>query len=177
MSLRTTRSVLLLSCWLCAATLSAAADQTSVGITSASASSSTRVDAAALSHQDQQVAQMWGLTTDEMQRALVLLQGPRGSFSNPNLSPVEALGIHARSDQERRRYAQLWAKAFVADVQRVLAWSRIAEGEVRQLVGDTPVINFAGLPGAQVNPALAAGAHLPMSIIQPTANPDPKVGR
>ncbi|MDP1894956.1 MAG: hypothetical protein Q8K87_12585, partial [Hydrogenophaga sp.] len=49
------------------------------------------------------VAQIWGLSTEEMVRAKVLLKGPRASFSVENLSPVEALGIHARDEKERTK--------------------------------------------------------------------------
>ncbi|HET9642906.1 MAG TPA: integrating conjugative element protein [Burkholderiaceae bacterium] len=161
------------SALLCAWTCSHAADHSSVGITSTTAGSTAKAATAtsvpALSAVDLQVAQMWGLTQDEMQRALVLLKGPRGAFSSPNLSPVEALGIHARGEQERRYYAQLYARAFVADVERVLAWSNVAEAEVKRLVGDKPVISFTGLPPVPVSPAVAAGANLPMSAVRPPA--------
>jgi hypothetical protein len=158
---------------LCVSTCCHAADHSSVGITSTTAGSTakaaTAVAASALSAVDQQVAQMWGLSSDEMQRALVLLKGPRGAFSGPNLSPVEALGIHARSEQERRHYAQLYARAYVADVERVLAWSSVAEAEVKRLVGDTPVISFTGLPPVPVSAAVAAGANLPLTAVRPPA--------
>lgn len=163
--------VLCLSCLLLVTAITQAADQSSVGITSTNIGSATKGDiadaATALSPTDLQVAQMWGLSQEEMKRALVLLKGPRGAFSGSNLSPVEALGIHARSDQERRYYAQLYARAFVADVERVLAWSSVADAEVRRLVGDKPVLSFAGVPPAQVNAAVAAGARIPLSAIQP----------
>ena len=71
---------------------------------------------------DRLLGQIWGLTNDEMIRAKVLLEGPRKSFSVENLSPIEALGIHARTDAERRKYAEMFARAFHADVERTLAW-------------------------------------------------------
>ena len=46
-------------------------------------------------------AQYWGLTLEEMERAKLLMRGPRGAFSDPRISPVEVLGVHARSDAER----------------------------------------------------------------------------
>jgi hypothetical protein len=173
--------LLILASLLLAASAVRAADQSSVGITSTTVGHAAKAgvgDAATgLSPTDLQVAQMWGLSQEEMQRALVLLKGPRGAFSGPNLSPVEALGIHARSEQERRYYAQLYARAYVADVERVLAWSSTAEAEVRRLVGDKPVISFAGLPPAQVNAAVAAGARVPLSAIQPPASAATKGAR
>ena len=75
-----------------------------------------------LNEHDKLLAQIWGLNEEEMLRAKVLLQGPRKAFSVENLSPIEALGIHARTDAERRKYAEKFAKAFHDDVQRSLAW-------------------------------------------------------
>ena len=37
---------------------------------------------------------------------------------------MEALGIHARTDAERRKYAEMFARAFHADVERSLAWNQ-----------------------------------------------------
>ena len=77
----------------------------------------------ALDEHDRLLAQIWNLSDEEMRRAKVLLQGPRKSFSVANLSPVEALGIHARTDAERRKYAEMFARAFHQDVERSLAWN------------------------------------------------------
>ncbi len=46
-----------------------------------------------LQSQDRILARIWGLTDDEMQRAQLLLRGPRAAFSVANLTPIEALGI------------------------------------------------------------------------------------
>ncbi|MDP1165713.1 integrating conjugative element protein, partial [Klebsiella pneumoniae] len=59
-----------------------------------------------LQSQDRILARIWGLTDDEMQRAQLLLRGPRAAFSVANLTPIEALGIHARNAAERKRYAE-----------------------------------------------------------------------
>lgn len=59
-----------------------------------------------------------------MLRAKVLLLGPRKAFSVENLSPIETLGIHARSDAERRKYAEMFVRAFRSDVERSRMESR-----------------------------------------------------
>ena len=41
-------------------------------------------------------AEHWTLTPQEWQRYRLLMQGLRGSISPTTLSPIEALGIHAR---------------------------------------------------------------------------------
>lgn len=108
----------------------------------------------ALDARDRAVSQMWGLNEEEMQRAKLLQFGPRGSFSVPNLSPVEALGIHARSDAERRKYAEMFARAQYADVQRVLAFQRSFDAEMAKLTAGQPMISFDGLP--KVNASVGA---------------------
>lgn len=52
----------------------------------------------------------WQLRENEWQRYLFLMQGIRGSISPKSLSPLEVLGIHAETDQERKQYAKRWAK-------------------------------------------------------------------
>jgi hypothetical protein len=71
-----------------------------------------------------ELAKTWGLTVDEIVRYQVLMRGYRGSVSVANISPVEVLGIHARDEAERRRYAELLARIMVEDAQRVLAFER-----------------------------------------------------
>ena len=71
---------------------------------------------------DLEQARTWGVTTDEIQRARVLMQpgSARAAFSAPNISPVEVLGIHARTAAERQKYAELFAKALHADTERIV---------------------------------------------------------
>jgi hypothetical protein len=120
-----------------------------------------------LSPQDALLAQLWGLSTEEMQRALTLLKGPRGAFSVPNLSPIEALGIHARTPAERRKYAEAFARVHHQDVQRVLAWNQAFTLAMQQLYPGEPVISFQDTPRVLADPALAAAAGVPRSAIEP----------
>ena len=55
---------------------------------------------------DNRVASDWGLQPQEWARYRELMDGPLGIYS-PNLDPLSALGIEARTDEERRRYAEL----------------------------------------------------------------------
>ncbi|HNH65053.1 MAG TPA: TIGR03759 family integrating conjugative element protein, partial [Thauera aminoaromatica] len=55
---------------------------------------------------DERLARDWGLRPEEWARYRQLMQGPLGIYS-PNLDPLTALGIEARSDEERNRYAEL----------------------------------------------------------------------
>ena len=114
---------------------------------------------------DATLAQLWSLTLPEVQRARVLMQGPRGAFSSPQLSPIEALGIHARTDAERDRYARLFARLTYEDTQRVLAWSRVAQAELQTLAADAPVLSFEHVPKAAVSYEAADMLGVPRSAV------------
>lgn len=118
---------------------------------------------------DQLTAQIWGLSNDEVQRAKVLLQGPRAAFSVPNLSPIEALGIHARSDAERRKYAELFAKAVQADVERSLAWNRAYQEAMVRLYGAQAVVDFSKLPRVTAPIGAADAANVPRELVNDPA--------
>ncbi|SEO85061.1 TIGR03759 family integrating conjugative element protein [Aquisalimonas asiatica] len=91
----------------------------------------------------------WDLDDGEWQRYETLMDGPRGLWS-PDLDPVWVLGIHARSDSERRRYAEMAVereRERVADelaFQRAYddAWDRLYPD--RQLFADQNTGSIAG---------------------------------
>ena len=78
-------------------------------------------------------ADQWGLDESEWQRYQSLMQGVRGSVSPATLSPLEVLGIHARSADERRRYAERWAVMMRDDAERILAFQRAYDDAQRRL--------------------------------------------
>jgi dihydrodipicolinate synthase/N-acetylneuraminate lyase len=131
-----------------------------------------------LSARDHAIAGLWGLSGEEMQRAKLLLLGPRGAFSVANLSPVEALGIHARSDAERHKYARIFAQAQYADVQRVLAFQRAYDEEIRRLTSGQPMIDFKGLAKVKASIGAADMMALPRSqLINSNGNSTPREGQ
>ena len=85
----------------------------------------------------------WGLNESEWHRYLTLMQGIRGSISQPNLSPLEALGIHAQTDEERREYAGRLAKMMHEDTERVLAFARVYQEEAGKLNPNSALIDSA----------------------------------
>lgn len=117
------------------------------------------------------VAQIWGLTNEEMIRAKVLLKGPRATFSVQNLSPVEALGIHARDEKERTKYAEMFAKALQADVERSLAWNRTFTEVQARLYPNQMVMNFAGQAPVSVPTATADLLGVPRTLVNDPAAP------
>lgn len=70
-----------------------------------------------------ELAQQWRLREEEFDRFRILMQGPLGTYS-PNLDPLSALGIEARTDAERHRYALLQVEAEAARVEKLLAYQR-----------------------------------------------------
>jgi integrating conjugative element protein (TIGR03759 family) len=70
-----------------------------------------------------QQAGQWGLGPEEMQRYRELMAGPRG-VQSPGLDPLSTLGIEARSDAERREYADKWVRAEFARTEKELRFQR-----------------------------------------------------
>lgn len=68
-------------------------------------------------------AQEWNLNKQEWQRYQGLMQGSRGIYS-PGLDPLTALGIEARSDEERRHYAELQVQAEAQRTAKELAYQQ-----------------------------------------------------
>ena len=115
-----------------------AADTVATGTRAgASRSAPTTVDALT-----KELAQSWGLSVDEIHRYQSLMRGYRGSVSVSNISPIEVLGIHARDDAERRRYAELLARIMVADAERVLAFERARVAAMDRLFPTLKVMDF-----------------------------------
>jgi len=81
---------------------------------------------------DEQAARDWDLSTDEWSRYRELMQGPLGVYS-PNLDPLTALGIEARSVEERRRFAELQVAAEARRIEKTLAYQRAYDEAWRRL--------------------------------------------
>ncbi|MBC7501837.1 MAG: hypothetical protein H7315_15285 [Herminiimonas sp.] len=114
-------------------------------------------------------SEFWGLNIDEVRRAALLMKGPRGAFSAPNLTPIEVLGIHARSDAERQKYAELFSRILHADTERVLAWAVANAQANERLYPNEPVVDFSGSRRPVVEPSAAQAAMVPQwAITTPT---------
>src|SRR5258708_18840189 len=70
------------------------------------------------------------------------MQGRTGIYS-PNLDPLTALGIEARTDQERRHYAELQVQAEARRVETTLAYQRAYDDAWKRL---NPVMQAVNLP-------------------------------
>jgi integrating conjugative element protein (TIGR03759 family) len=86
---------------------------------------------------DEEYARDWGLSAEEWARYRALMRGPLGIYS-PNLDPLTALGIEARSDQERRIYAEQQVQAEAHRVEKLLAYQRAYDDAWQRLHADMP---------------------------------------
>jgi integrating conjugative element protein (TIGR03759 family) len=99
-----------------------------------------------LSAADRARSHLWSLSESEWNRYQTLMQGIRGSISPPTISPIEVLGIHARDDAERQRYAVTWARAMHEDAERILAFQHAYDLAVKHLYSNEPLIDVTRLP-------------------------------
>ena len=99
-----------------------------------------------LSDSDRIRARIWDLSELEWRRYKQLMQGIRGSISPATISPIEVLGIHARDEAERQKYAEVWAQAMREDVRRILIFQRAYNAAGKRLYPNDPVIDVSRLP-------------------------------
>jgi integrating conjugative element protein (TIGR03759 family) len=111
----------------------------------------TALEMSELTPSDRARAQLWGLSATEWQRYRELMAGIRGSISPATISPIEVLGIHARNDAERRRYAEQWAMLMREDAERILGFQRAYDEAGRLLYPGEQLIEWTRLPGRSEN--------------------------
>ena len=108
--------------------------------------SETILERTPLTEHERARAGLWGLSAAEWQRYRTLMEGIRGSISPGTISPIEVLGIHARDEAERRKYAEQWAVMMREDAERILAFQRAYDAAGRLLYPDESLIDVARLP-------------------------------
>ncbi|MGE8113838.1 TIGR03759 family integrating conjugative element protein [Pseudomonas sp. NPDC086566] len=111
-------------------------------------------------------AQEWGLTSKEYERYQEVMQGPRGVYS-PGLDPLTALGIEARSDSERRRFAELQVQAERQRVDRELAYQRAYDEAYRRLFPGINAIEISASASARAGssgPALEGNGRMALFV-------------
>ncbi|KAF0804379.1 TIGR03759 family integrating conjugative element protein [Alloalcanivorax xenomutans] len=92
-------------------------------------------------------AQIWGLSEKEWDRYETLMQGMHGYRSN-TLDPLTLLGIEARTDEERRRYAEQLARLEHDRVQRLLDFQRAYDDAFARLYPNEQAIADDSSPTA-----------------------------
>ena len=101
-------------------------------------------------------ARSWGLTQDEWRRYESLMEGQRGIWS-PNLDPITALGVEARTDAERMRYARLLVEIEKQRVERELAFQRAYDQAWQDMHPElSPINTFFSHDNTRVNSQFSA---------------------
>ena len=96
-------------------------------------------------------ARNWGLTQDEWRRYQSLMEGQRGIWS-PNLDPITALGVEARTDAERMRYARLLVEIEKQRVERELAFQLAYDQAWQEMHPElSPVNTFFSHDNTRIN--------------------------
>lgn len=93
---------------------------------------SSHAQSAADAATDERLARDWGLQAEDWSRYRELMRGPLGIYS-PNLDPLTALGIEARSDAERARFARIQVQAEGRRAEKTLAYQRAYDEAWRDL--------------------------------------------
>ena len=103
---------------------------------------------------DDRAASEWGLQPQEWARYRELMDGPLG-IQSPNLDPLSALGIEARTDEERRRYAELQVQVEARRVEKLLAYQRAYDEAWQRL---NPGMQRVNLPDDKPSAGIARGS-------------------
>lgn len=114
---------------------------------------------------DLERAKMSGLNPEEWQRYATLLRGPRGLWT-PALDPIWMLGIHARTDDERRKYAEMAVQQEHARVAGELAFQKAYDDAFKLLFANEPIIDMQKL---EANRAAARARTNKKQILQKTS--------
>ena len=130
-----TRIVSLHVACIAACLMSAASAGTAQTRTAVSSSATAIERASPIAASDDARAHAWGLDAAEWSRYQQLMQGPLGIYS-PNIDPLTALGIEARSDTERQHYAELQVRAEAQRAQKELNYQHAYDAAWKRLYPD-----------------------------------------
>ena len=84
-------------------------------------------------------AAVWNLAAEDWTRYEELMRGRRGAWS-PDADPLLVLGAHARSESERRRFAEAFVMAEHERVEGELAFERAVQAAWKRLFPGAPRI-------------------------------------
>lgn len=113
-----------------------------------------------------EAADRWGLTESEYRRYRELMTGPRGALSDPTITPIEVLGIEARSMAEREKYAELYVEMMAREADKALAFTRTVHATWARTHGDVKVLNHARINAAREDFGSRYGP-LPLGLRRP----------
>lgn len=88
-----------------------------------------------LSDDEKSVAKQFKLTEQDWRKYKQLKKGPWGYWA-PDLDPLTMLGMAARDQRERQRYARIWMEVETEKVEQMLAFERARTQAAIELHGD-----------------------------------------
>lgn len=96
-----------------------------------------------LSEKELHQARVWGLNEDEERRYLALMQNKSGVYyEGLHLTPVDILGLNARTEAEREHFATLSARFEAQKVAQNLAWDSAYHKAYNALFKNIPVVDL-----------------------------------
>lgn len=116
----------------------------SLGVKAAETAETTVRDSGA--RESERRAAVWNLTAADWTRYEELMRGRRGAWS-PDADPLLVLGAHARTESERRRFAEAFVMAEHARVEGEFAFERAVQAAWRRLFPGQPRIGAPVLAG------------------------------
>lgn len=120
-----------------------------------------------LDDKDRLQAQIFGLTDEEILRAKTLELAR--TDKNHTLTPIEILGIHARSDAERAKYAEKAARYLHDDIERVLVFQEAFSAAFARLYGHVPVLDYSRVSPTPAPVGAADALGVPRSAVIDTS--------
>jgi integrating conjugative element protein (TIGR03759 family) len=89
---------------------------------------------------------VWGLTADEEKRYVLLMQNKSAIYYDGlRQTPIDILGINARTQQERDHFAELSALFEAQKVSKNIAWNNAFYVAYNKLFKDVPVVGKTDL--------------------------------
>lgn len=94
-----------------------------------------------LTEQQIHEADVWGLTADEEKRYVLLMQNRSGLYYRElRQTPLDILGLNARSETERNHFAEIAAMQEAQKVSKNIAWNNAFYKAYNKLFENVPVI-------------------------------------
>lgn len=91
-------------------------------------------------------AKVWGLTLDEEKRYSLLMQNKSAIYyAGLRQTPLDILGINARTEEERNHFAELSATFEAQKVSKNLAWNHAFYLAYNKLFEDVPIVGKTDL--------------------------------
>ena len=85
-------------------------------------------------------SKVWNISSEDWVRYEQIMQS-KGKFLWKELDPITVLGLNARSDSERKRYAEKLAKLEFDNAQKVILLDRAYNKAFHELYGKLPVVD------------------------------------